>query len=265
MRYASLLVLLAACQTATSTRAPARVVVSDPPEPTPLVTTAGTETQTHAANDPYVDMKWGEYDDDRIVGFSEDDKYVGWSISTCDPCPTEHHFRGPGVPNVDLANFYRPDLDEATQERLRKQNDDMVERRLKTLGAVKATEGRALRGPFPSDLIFASKIESDEKTKTATVLFGARVVGEKEPVFPMRVPLGPHPMLHRIPKGVSAAEWNDQWGLNDPRVVYANVTKDGKEIAVVAITGGSMWWEDGGFARMKTDEFVAKVRAKSAQ
>lgn len=209
----------------------------------------------------------------RVAGYSKDDRYLGYAISTCDPCPTELHFVPKAGPELSFSYFYQPDLPNDVQERRRKAHDADVDRRLTALGVAKVEEGRALRGPFPADLRFAVKSTRDDAKGTVTLHFGARASAGPA-VYPMRVVLGPHPMFEP-PKDVRAGmaklseaeraratkDWRDQWPMSDPELAYANVTRDGKEIGVVAVARGSMWFEAGAVLRMPVDRFVAEVRA----
>ena len=193
---------------------------------------------------------------DRVVGFSSDDRYIGFGVSTCDPCPEQFHFRGPGVPALDFAYFYDPgtDDDEATHAAREKANDAKVEATLARLGASKVKDYRVLRGPFPfPDLVFAAK-SSRSAQGGVTLDVGAHVVGE-EPVFPIHIPLGMHPISHSsgIPKEVVLEL------MHDARLGYLNVTKDGHDIGAVGIARGDYWWESGATARMPTTAFVAQV------
>ena len=225
------------------------------------------------SSDPYAELQLDE--GERIAGFTADDKYVGYQISSCDPCPPEFNFRSPTLSPIRLSYYYEPGAPEALQERERKRRDEAVDRKLKSLGALKAEESRTLRGPFPSDLVFTTKTENGPRPGTKTVFVGAHVRGQKESVYPIRITLGPHPMFDAIPattkiemakmkpdeKAKALDDWHAQWELNEPKLLYVNVTKDGTELAAVAVVTGSMWVEDGNFVRMKTADFVAKVRA----
>jgi hypothetical protein len=235
-----------------------------------------------SSNDPYVGLPSLDVGEPltfmvgRRVGFSADDRYLGFEISTCDPCPAQFHFKGNGVKSIDFAYFYDPPLPEDERERRQKKHDADVEKKLAELGPAKAEDGRILRGPFPyPDLTFASKTWRDERTGKVTLLFGARV-GTRAPVYPIRIELGPHPMF-KPPKEVvdgfakltpaeraeELRQWQDGFKMYDPVLAYANVTKDGKDIGVVAIAGGNMWYEAGDVARMPVRKFVAHVRGET--
>ena len=47
--------------------------------------------------------------------------------------------------------------------------------------------------------------------------------------------------------------------LHDPVVTFANVTKDGRDIGVVAVATGIMWYETAGVARLPARELAARV------
>jgi hypothetical protein len=208
---------------------------------------------------------------ERIVGFSSDDRYLGYEISVCDPCPSEFHFRGPGRPPIDLKYFWDPSLDEEVAEKRRKAEDAFVEKKLTALGATPAKLGKKLRGPFPyRDLVFAAK-DSRDASQRVSLLVGAHLPDE-EPVFPMRIELGMHPMrtsvkptdpqfshLPPAERDKQVAEVIAGFDFNEAQLAYINVTKDGREIGAVAEVSGSYWFENGGIARMPTGSFVAQI------
>ena len=184
----------------------------------------------------------------RRMGYSKDDAWLGYEISTCDPCPSEFHFEAKGQKAIDLAYYYEPGDDDAAAGA---KHDATVDAKLKELGVEKAIDGRKLRGPFPyPDLHFETKVESDIETGEATLRFGANGV------FPMHVTVGPFPTFSKLPK-----EEREQYML-EPIVAYANVTHDGSEIGIVVVTAGPMWVEMAGVARMRTTDFVAAVRRR---
>jgi len=212
---------------------------------------------------------------ERVVGFSDDDRYLGFEISTCDPCPPQFHFRGPGVPALDFAYFWEPGADAV--EARQKANDAAVEARLASLGAPKTKDGRALRGPFPyTDLLFATTSEQ-APNGSVTLLVGAHVPGEP-PVYPIRIPLGMHPLLQSTsapgkrfaglsPAARKAAIIAEIGGdpTRDGVLAYLNVTKDGRDLGAVGIGQGDYWWESGGVARMPTTKFVAQIYGETAK
>ena len=222
----------------------------------------------------YSELAPSENLSERVVGFSKDDAYLGFTISTCDPCPDEFHFVSPTQPPLDLAYHYDPANDDgsAAAEERAKKDDEAVERHLKELGATPAKEGRALRGPFPHpDLTFATMSSRDDATGKVALLFGAHVDGDAA-VYPVRIELGPHPMFE-MPKDErdklaslppaecdkALADWHEQFPMGDAQLAYANVTRDGRELGVVAIAGGAMWYEAGAVARVSVASFVARV------
>lgn len=170
--------------------------------------------------------------------------------------PNEFHFTSPTKPALDFSYHYDPEHDDGSQEAeaRAKKNDDMVERRLRELGVVHAKDGRTLRGPFPyPDLTFASKSTRDDATGKVAVWFGAHVDGEA-PVYPIRVELGPHPMFDK----------DEEFAMGDAELVYANVTRDGSEVGVVVVAGGTMWYEAADVARMPVATFVLRVYEETA-
>ena len=185
----------------------------------------------------------------RHVGFTADDAYLGYEISTCDPCSNELHFTSPTQPPIDLAYYYEPREENAAKQA---KQDAEVDRRIKQLGIGTGRQTK-LRGPFPfPDLVFASKTDHNDVTGIVTLLFGARVEGYA-PVFPMRVDLGPGPMFNVKTEALETRM------LSEPSLWYANVTKDGSDIGVVAVATGVMWFETAGVARMSARSFAAQV------
>lgn len=53
----------------------------------------------------------------RVGGFSNDDRYLGYEISTCDPCPSEFTFVSPRAPAISMSYFYAPQLDSSISGR----------------------------------------------------------------------------------------------------------------------------------------------------
>ena len=224
--------------------------------PAPVVTLARRDPPPHPVASPTPSLEtFGVVPADlgmnetRHVGFSKDDAWLGYEISTCDPCPQELHFVSRTGKTMSFSYYYAPGA-QYDEEREKQTNAD-ADRKVAELGVATAKDARALRGPFPyPDLHVATKTEQDPRAGTATVFFGANGV------FPMKVTLGPMPMFSQAP----ADEKKDY--LLDPMLVYANVTRDGSEIGIVVIARGPMWWEDGGVARMRTADFVAAVRSR---
>ncbi len=260
--------------------------VAPPPSASAASSTSVSSADASATPDPYAELPPIDEDGasvilaDRIAGFSSDDKYLGWQISTCDPCPSEFHFRGPGAAPVDLFYHWDPGADGTlpadVAEKRRKAADGAVDARLKSLAADKVEAGRKLRGPFPyPDLIFHVTTGQTSRAGTVALLFGAHVASEPAnlSVHPIRIELGPHEMLGKMSpeerariaklppaeRAKAQKDWDDSWGMNPPRLAYANVTKDGRDIGVVAIAGGSMWFETGGSARMSAAAFAAEI------
>src|SRR5262245_32344786 len=54
---------------------------------------------------------------DGYAGFSSDDRYLGYEISTCETCADEFHFFGPGVPPLSFKYFDDPTVDESAREK----------------------------------------------------------------------------------------------------------------------------------------------------
>jgi hypothetical protein len=200
----------------------------------PSLTTFGVVPDDLGTNEP------------RRVGYSKDDVWLGYEISTCDPCPEELRFEAKNGKSLSFGYYYDPENQDDEKERTT--NAD-IDAKLAELDVAKAVDARKLRGPFPyPDLHFATKTETNPTTGESTVLFGANGV------FPMKVTLGPMPMFATVP-----ADDKEQYVL-DPMLVYANVTRDGSEIGIVVIARGPMWYEDAAVARMRTADFVAAIR-----
>lgn len=185
-------------------------------EPAPLDPFGELTTSSHG----------GETPPERHVGFSEDDRYLGYEIAPCEGCPTTFTLEAASGPPLHVG------LGEAD-------------------GAARLPKGggsRVLRGPFPyPDLVFATASALEEAAGTVMLRFGAHLPNEA-PVFPLAIVLGPHPRGER---------------MGEPVLAYANVTKDGSEIGAVAIARGGSSVEFGGAARMKTAQFAAKVYAET--
>ncbi|CAN5763495.1 hypothetical protein BH09MYX1_BH09MYX1_14880 [soil metagenome] len=220
---------------------------------------------------------------DRKAGYSKDDKYLGFEISVCDPCPSEFHFTGPGVPAVDVHYHYDPandgNLAHDAAEKRAKANDDAVDRKLQELGIDAAKDGRVLRGPFPyPDIVFATTAAQGAQSSqkgTVALLFGGHVASEPKSTasYPMRIEVGAHPMYDAMPaterariaklppaeRDKAMSDWHAQFGMSPPVLAYVNVTKDGREIGVVAVASGSMWFEAGAVGRMNASAFAAKI------
>jgi hypothetical protein len=210
------------------------------------------------------------FGDERRMGFSEKDDYLGYEISRCDACRSEFHFTSPTQPALDFGYFN--DMGNPNAPGAQQQNAD-VERKLRMLD-VHEGNWRKLRGPFPyPDLVFATATDRNDVQGKVSLLFGAHVVGYA-PVFPIRVEVGPSPMfgtpmmpseqarVAALPPDERAKElraWTNQWLLNDPGVAYANVTHDGSDVGVVAVATGSMWLEMGAVARMSAKAFAGQV------
>lgn len=251
-------------------------------------TASSSAAPAASSGDPFADVAPPDVDDEvtlpkvvgRKVGFSADDRYLGFEISTCDPCPAEFHFTSPSAPPVDLHYRWDPasdgNLPADVAEAKRKAQDDAVDRTLTSMGIQKLPSARVLRGPFAyPDLRFAWTTGSSSRPGVVALLFGARVAGEPTTgaIYPIRIELGPHPAMNGMPaeekariaklppaeKAKAMKDWEDQFGMSPPRLAYANVTKDGREIGVVALASGAMWYEAGATARMTTSAFVAQV------
>jgi hypothetical protein len=207
----------------------------------------------------------------RFVGFTKDDVYLGYAVSRCDPCPLAFEFKAISKPPISLSYFFQPGLTEEEFERRQKKNDEAVDIKLAKLGVERAEAGRVLRGPFPDEeLRFAVDVDAGSNV----LLFGAHVPGEP-PVYPMHLDVGAHPMARAVPPQIARLkgperekalhEFRDEFTMDRPRLAYANVTRDGREIGAVAIAPGAMWYESAVVARMPTSAFVAEIYEGTAK
>lgn len=204
----------------------------------------------------------------RRGGFSSDDRYLGYEISTCDPCPSEFVFETPRGRPLTMSYYYAPAAHSLDDEA---KHDAQVNKRLRELGVRPFLESRALRGPFPyPDITFASKTER-APDDSVTLFFGGHLPNEA-PVYPMKITIAPHPMravimkdkeLLKLPPAEREKERTERlegMTVSDPVLVYANVTKDGRDIGIVAISSGTFSYEAAATSRMQTSVFVQKVR-----
>ena len=257
MKRALLAGLLLACG-APSPRGPttrAHATTVTVPPPAPAEAHADDDPPRTLRNDPpnprlYAYLHDGGMFMSRRMGFSKDDAYLGWAVSECDPCPVSYHFESPTKPPIDLRGRWEPkedgQLDPKKAQALQDEANAAIERGLTELGVETAAAGRKLRGPFPyPDLVFAETSSRNDAAGSVTLHFGAEVIGEPA-VFPIHIVLGPHPA------GAYA-------NMQTPVVTYANVTRDGSELGVVAMTTGLMWVEFAGMKRMPTEKFVGQV------
>ena len=233
----------------------------------------------------------------RPTGFSRDGTLIGGCVSSCDPCPLSCVFRAKDRTVRAFSDYYAPvnararvietsALPEAEKERrleaLSKSESDAFSKKVAALGLDRGPPGRPLSGPFPyDDLALVAKGEVDPKLGQATLHFGAAVDGE-EPVYPIHIVLPPHPMWNGAlsldqkalaklaPKARAKAvadaraQLRAEFTLREPEVAYADMTKDGAELGVVALVTGPMWYENAESARMPTRAFVAKIYEETA-
>jgi hypothetical protein len=147
-----------------------------------------------------------------------------------------------------------------------------------TNGAADRSIGGRVHGRIgdDDDRSAAPEAGSARRPDRVTLHFGGHV-GESEPVYPLKVTLGPHPQfavparmraeLASLPpadRAEAALRWHSDNAMYDPILAYANVAKTGREIGIVVIAGGNYWYEAGGVARMPTDAFVAKITARAS-
>ena len=205
MKRAVLLVLVAlsGCQKTTENAPPSPSATTVAAAPRASAAPAGvdagleadvTKLDAAAPGDPYAELTpLADLDraldpSDRVLGFSKDDRYLGFEVSTCDPCPSEFHFIARDGARLDFKYLWDPGDDSDAGAARKAKQDALVEAKLAEIGAGKGKEGRVLRGPFPyPDLVFATR--SEQEGRGAAILVGAHVPGGP-PVFPIRIHLG---------------------------------------------------------------------------
>jgi hypothetical protein len=209
----------------------------------------------------------------RRTGFSKTERVLTWCISTCDPCPLDCTFDD-GRRQTSMSYFYAPGLEARLSggqiEKLRaaqdKKLDDLLDRYALPSGGANRPP---LRGAFPyDDLTFAAKVSPEDARGVSAVAFGARVSGET-PVFPLQLEVGPHPMRGApLPKEVRTQkerdEWNSQWTMGEPDL-FVDVSADGKDLGLVAMASGSMWYEAAKSTRIGVSRFASQVYAGTAK
>jgi hypothetical protein len=277
---------VAAVSAAPSANAAAPTVAIDPPAPPADPTECDpTRAPKVLSKIPCVEQT-DSYLHERTMGYSKDGRYLGFCISTCDPCPTECTFTdGPSRARVKL-DFYSTLNDpvfqagKISEDEARKRGDAIDARHQKFLvtnAIPKITTQRVLHGPWRwDDVVFESRTSTSETTGKAIVELGGSVDGGPA-FYPMRVEVGPHSGFSMpIPKGTvppsataderkqALANWRAEWAL-DPRLAVVDVTPDGKEIGVVAFAHGAMWFEAAEVARMPASAFAARVYDESAK
>jgi hypothetical protein len=256
-------------------------VLGSPPLP-PFAFSAASDPAAvdGGVRDPYAELPRLGDDDDiappRVpAGFTKDDTYLGYFVTTCDMCAGEYRFEGPNVKAFKLGYLQDPSFDSSVTAEKKKAHDAIVDAKVADLGLEPAEKGRKLRGPFPyPDLIFATKA-TEARPGSVTRWLGARVatLPEEPPVFPLRADVAQHMMADRMPEDEKERisklppderaalewDWKKNWTMFAPLLLYANVTRDGREIGMVALARGAMHYADGAVARMSTAAFAARV------
>lgn len=201
-------------------------------------------------------------------------------ISTCDPCPLSCTFDD-GKHQTVLSYFDSTgmaglqNLSDDRIEKLRAAHDKKLDDRLARLDLsvprdlpLARGDRAPLRGPFGyDDLTFALEPIPDPGDGSVGVAFGARIDGEA-PVLSQRIVLPPHPMRGQAPKDAQSAEaraeWNAQWTMTPPDL-FVDVSRDGKELGLIAMSSGAMWYEASTTRRLSTAAFAAHVYAETAR
>ena len=120
--------------------------------------------------------------------------------------------------------------------------------------------------------MLAQKASYDDTKDQGTLLFGARV-GSEEPVYPIRIDLGPHPTRsveptldpkltgaeRTVARDAARAEMREQFRIEAPLLLYVDVTKSGDDLGVVAVSKGTGWHEEAHAARLGVKEFAGRV------
>jgi tetratricopeptide (TPR) repeat protein len=205
------------------------------------------------------------------IGFSQDDRYLGYQVSVCDPCPDAIVAEGPLKPSLYLAELWEPGAEgSAGYEARKKAHDANIARQVAQLGLRPYAESRTLRGPFPYEgANFAFETASDLDKGTVTVRMGVKLPGE-EPVLPVTLTLGPMIMVNRQPpeqlRGLTGEarikarrEWVEQFMIGEPDLLYANVSKDGRFVGFVAHSPGVMWQAQAASAMRSTKPLMSVV------
>lgn len=214
----------------------------------------------------------------RPVGFSREGRTLVSCTSSCDPCPLACVFDD-GKRETVLSYFESAgmagNLSDAQVDKLRAAHDKKLDDLLVRLGVAVPNDppelpgDRApLRGPFAyDDLTFALEALPEDADGAVGVAFGARVDGEA-PVLTQRIVLAPHPMRGRMPKEARTPEeraaWNEQWTMTPPDL-FVDVSHDGTELGLVAMSSGTMWYEASKTVRLQTSVFAARIYAETAR
>ena len=72
------------------------------------------------------------------------------------------------------------------------------------------------------------------------------------------------PKAHAKAVADARAQLRAEFTLHEPEVAYADLTKDGAELGVVAFVTGPMWYENAESARIQTRAFAGKVYEDTA-
>jgi len=208
------------------------------------------------------------------MGYSKDGRYFGFCISRCDACPTSCEMTGKNRPPVSFTfasyhDYAGPKTNDADVELRMKKHDEPHRRFLADNELPGVTAQRVLHGPWKyPDLVLATRSSTDDAKGTSILEVGASVDAD-EPVFPLRLELGSHPMWNSKPmdppKGSPAdvkqelASWRDQWRMRPASAAVVDVAPDGNELGVVAFASGSMWYEDARSTRIAIHTFAARV------
>lgn len=215
------------------------------------------------------------------MGFSKDGRYLGYCITTCDACPRTCVFEDSKTRGakktfksslaIDEADFRAGKLEGDALDKRLAQKDLPMTTFLEEQGFPRITSKvRTLHGAWPApDLVLAIRRTNDDLRGTQGIEVGASVAGG-EPVYVIRVDLGPHsqwklrPSVRPGPKPKDPIKADDEWRKEfhlEPAVAaVVDVSPDGKDLGVVAFTTGTMWFEDAAIVRMPIETFAARVR-----
>ena len=129
---------------------------------------------------------------------------------------------------------------------------------------------RTFSGPWKSpEVVLAIRRTNDDLRGTQGIEVGGSVAGG-EPVYVIRIDLGPHPEWKARPSvrpgpppkdPVKAdAEWRRQYHLFPAVAAVVDVSPDGKDLGVVAFAEGTESVEEAAIVRMPVETFAARVR-----
>jgi hypothetical protein len=189
------------------------------------------------------------------MGFSKDGRYLGFCITPCDSCQKKCVFEDSKTRGAKKVVTNAGEQDKLLAD----EGFRPITSNVRTLAAA---------WPLP-DLVLAVRRTNDDMKQTQGIEVGASVAGG-EPVYVIRIDLGPHPQWKARPSvrpgpkpkdPIKAdEEWRKQFHLDKAVAAVIDVSPDGKDLGVVAFTTGTEGVEDAAVARMPLETFAARVR-----